>query len=43
MKIVIWGTGHLSRLIEDYIRKDIQIVAYVDNNKMRGGGYDKNI
>lgn len=41
MKIVIWGTGHLSRLIEDYIRKDIQIVAYVDNNKIQGGGMIK--
>lgn len=41
MKIMIWGTGHLSRLIEDYIRKDIQIVAYVDNNKIPGGGIIK--
>lgn len=37
MKIIIWGTGHMSRLIENYIKHDIEIVAYVDNNA--GGGY----
>lgn len=38
VKIVIWGCGHLSRLLEDYIRQDVEIVAYVDNNEKYWGG-----
>lgn len=43
MRIIIWGTGHLSRMIEDYIRQDIEIIAYIDNDKTRGGGYVKTL
>ncbi len=38
MKIVIWGCGYLSRLFEDYIRQDVEVVAYVDNNEKYWGG-----
>lgn len=38
MKIIIWGTGYLSRQIEDYIRSEIEIAAYIDNDKTKGGG-----
>lgn len=40
MRIVIWGCGHLSRLLEDYIRQDVEVVAYIDSNEkyLRGGG-----
>ncbi len=39
VKIVIWGCGYLSRLFEDYIRQDVEVVAYVDNNEKYWGGY----
>ena len=38
VKIVIWGCGYLSRLFEDYIRQDVEVVAYVDNNEKYWGG-----
>lgn len=37
MKIVIWGTGHRERLIESYINEDVEIVAFVDNDKNNWG------
>ena len=37
VKIVIWGCGYLSRLSEDYIRQDVEVVAYVDNNEALWG------
>lgn len=33
MKLVIWGTGNLSKLIEPYILGTAEIVAFVDNNE----------
>ena len=38
VKIVIWGCGYLSRLFEDYIRQDVEVVAYVDNKEKYWGG-----
>lgn len=43
MNIIIWGTGHMSRLIEDYIKQNIEIVAYIDNDKNTGGGMLKRL
>lgn len=40
MTIIIWGIGNMSCLIEEYIKHDVIIAAYVDNNaKNAGGGY----
>ena len=40
MRIVIQGTGYVARLVEEYIKQDVEIMMYIDNNKMIGGGAD---
>lgn len=37
MKVVIWGTGYREQLLEDYFKENIEIVAFVDNNKSNWG------
>lgn len=38
MKIVIWGTGHYCIQIEEYIREEIEILAFVENRRDYWGG-----
>lgn len=28
----------MARLVEEYIKQDVEIMMYIDNNKMIGGG-----
>lgn len=37
MKVVIWGTGYKERVLEDYFKENIEIAAFVDNNKRNWG------
>ena len=38
LKIVIWGTGHYCIQIEEYIREEIEILAFVENRRVFWGG-----
>lgn len=37
MKVAIWGTGYRELLIENYIKENVEIVVFVDNNKNNWG------